>query len=56
MCKIVALGGGEIRLMETADIDREIIRLVGKTHPRLSFLPTASNDAVTYYDSINMIP
>ena len=52
MGKIVAIGGGEMKLGETTDIDREIIRLTGKTHPRLLFLPTASNDAVTYYDSV----
>ena len=52
MGKIVAIGGGEMKLGETTEIDREIIRLTGKTHPRLLFLPTASNDAVTYYDSV----
>ena len=52
MGKIVAIGGGEMKLGETTDIDREIIRLTGKSHPRLLFLPTASNDAVTYYDNI----
>jgi dipeptidase E len=50
--KIVAIGGGEMKLGETTEIDREIIRLTGKTYPRLLFLPTASNDAVTYYDSV----
>jgi dipeptidase E len=52
MGKIVAVGGGEMKLGETIGIDREIIRLTGKAHPRLLFLPTASNDAVTYYDSV----
>lgn len=52
MGKIVAIGGGEMKLGETTGIDREIIRLTGKTHPHLLFLPTASNDAVTYYDSV----
>lgn len=52
MGKIVAIGGGEMKLGETTEIDREIIRLTGKTHPHLLFLPTASNDAVTYYDSV----
>ncbi|HEX9896692.1 MAG TPA: peptidase E [Dehalococcoidales bacterium] len=52
MGKIVAIGGGEMKLGETTDIDREIIRLTGKKQPRLLFLPTASNDAITYYDSI----
>ena len=52
MGKIVAIGGGEMKLGETTGIDREIISLTGKSHPHLLFLPTASNDAVTYYDSI----
>jgi dipeptidase E len=52
MGKIVAIGGGEMKLGETTEIDREIIRLTRKAHPRLLFLPTASNDAVTYYDSV----
>ena len=52
MGKLVAIGGGEMKLGETTGIDREIISLTGKSHPHLLFLPTASNDAVTYYDSI----
>lgn len=52
MGKIVAIGGGEMKLGEITEIDREIISLTGKSHPCLLFLPTASNDAVTYYDSI----
>lgn len=50
--KIVAIGGGEIGRegyqVETLAIDKEIIRLSGKKHPRLLFLPTASNDSDTY--------
>jgi len=56
--KIVAIGGGEIgRLnkngrrypIETRAIDKEIIRLSGKTHPRALLLPTASGDSDAYY-------
>jgi len=56
--KIVAIGGGEIGRprkeggfypVETLTIDREIIRLTGKEHPKLLFLPTASGDSEGYY-------
>ena len=43
--KIVAIGGGEIREMETAAIDKRIIELTGKTQPKALFIPTASSDA-----------
>jgi len=49
--KIVAIGGVEIgRLgypIETEEIDREIIRLSGKKHPKVLFIPTASGDSPT---------
>jgi dipeptidase E len=54
MGKIIAIGGGEMKLGETTEIDCEITRLTGKTHPCLLFIPTASNDAVTYYDSVKL--
>ena len=50
--KIVAIGGGEIgkpgTKVETLSIDKEIIRLTGKAHPRLLFIPTASGDSEGY--------
>ncbi len=50
--KIVAIGGGEIGRpgypVETTKIDKEIIRLTGKKHPRLLFVPTASGDSDGY--------
>jgi dipeptidase E len=46
---IVAIGGGEIRTRGTAPIDREIIRLTGKRHPSLLFIPTASSDSERYW-------
>lgn len=46
---IVAIGGGEIRTRGTARIDREIIRLSNKKHPRLLFVPTASSDSERYW-------
>lgn len=56
MGKIVAIGGGEIGRpgypVETANIDKEIIRLTGKTNPHLLFLPTASSDSESYYEAV----
>ena len=45
---IVAIGGGLIRTRGTAGIDREIIRLSRKRHPKLLFIPTASSDSERY--------
>lgn len=54
--KIVAIGGGEIGRpgypVETTAIDREIVRLTGKKHPTLLFIPTASSDSVSYYEVV----
>jgi len=55
--KIVAIGGGEIGRpkkeggrypIETTSIDKEIIKLSGKKHPKVLFLPTASGDSSGY--------
>lgn len=52
MGKIVAVGGGEIGRpgypIETLSIDKETVRLTGKKHPKLLFLPTASGDSTGY--------
>jgi dipeptidase E len=50
--KIVAIGGGEIKYSETLAIDKEIIRLTQKKHPKLLFIPTASSDSEGYYKEI----
>lgn len=54
MSKIIAIGGGEIGRpgypIETKKIDKEIIRLSGKKHPKLIFIPTASGDAQSYIE------
>src|SRR3989344_125379 len=52
MKKIVTIGGGEIDEKETLVIDKEIIRLSGKKHPKLLFIPTASGDAQGYWEGI----
>lgn len=49
---IVAIGGGNIRTRGTAPIDREIIRLTGKKHPKLLFIPTASSDSEEYWEHV----
>ena len=49
---IVAIGGGEIRTRGTAAIDREIIRLSRKKHPKLLFIPTASADSERYWKRV----
>jgi dipeptidase E len=50
--KIVAIGGGEIgrpgTKIETQSIDEEVVRLTGKAHPKLLFIPTASGDSEGY--------
>lgn len=51
MGKIVAIGGGEIDKNETLTLDKEIIKLSGKKHPRVLFIPTASRDAQVYIDN-----
>jgi dipeptidase E len=50
---IVAIGGGEIRDSETLAIDKEIIRLTKKEHPKLLFIPTASSDSEDYFKGID---
>lgn len=49
---IVAIGGGKIETRSTAAIDREIIRLSGKKHPNLLFIPTASSDDEEYWERV----
>ena len=49
--KVVAIGGGELKTLETADIDKRIIELTGKTRPKALFIPTASGDAEGYMET-----
>ena len=50
------MGGGEIGRpgypVETTKMDKEIIKLTGKLHPRLLFVPTASFDSESYYEVV----
>lgn len=52
MKKIVALGGGEITKKETLAIDKQTIKLTGKKHPKLLFVPTASSEAPGYVQNV----
>jgi dipeptidase E len=52
---IVAIGGGEISEFETLEIDREIVRLTGKSNPTALFIPTASGDPQGYIDTFHHI-
>lgn len=49
----MAIGGGEIRTRGTAAIDRTLLRLSGKRHPRLLFIPTASSDSERYWRHVD---
>ena len=51
MRKIVAIGGGELRLGETKKIDQYIVELTGKENPSFLFIPTASHDAEGYIET-----
>ena len=56
MGKIVVIGGGEIgrsgHRMEITKLDKETIKLTGKSHPKLLFIPTASSDHEGYIEII----
>lgn len=52
---IVAIGGGEMKSGETLPIDKMVVDLTGKKHPRALFIPTASGDAPEYCDSFDKI-
>lgn len=56
MGKIIALGGGEIGRpgykVETTKIDKEMIKLTAKKHPKLLFIPTASSDSEGYVEVV----
>ncbi|BBF43897.1 peptidase E [Lachnospiraceae bacterium KM106-2] len=55
MSMIITIGGGEIAAKETLVIDQFVVSQSGKTHPKLLFLPTASNDAAGYIEIVQQI-
>ncbi len=50
--KIVAIGGGS-KPRSTRPIDEEIVRLSGKKHPHMLFIPTASSDDERYWEGMD---
>lgn len=52
---IVAIGGGDLLTGETEPFDRELLRLAGVAHPRLLFVPTASNDDPGYVSAVEQV-
>ena len=55
MRKIVAIGGGEMRSLETLAIDEEVLRLARTARPRALFIPTASYDSVDYWEAFQHV-
>ena len=46
--RILAIGGGNLRLGETRRIDERIVELAGVCRPRVLLIPTASDDRPDY--------
>jgi len=53
--KIVAIGGGELKDLETLKIDARIVELTGKTKPKALFIPTASGEPDGYFESFKSV-
>jgi dipeptidase E len=52
---VVAIGGGELKDLDTLPIDKEIVKLSGKKKPTALFVPTASGDAIGYSETFKLI-
>ena len=46
--KLVIIGGGEMKYLETLPFDKRIVALTNKKRPRALFIPTASYDSKRY--------
>lgn len=55
MGKIVAIGGGDIKSLETLVIDSKILELSGVDIPKVLFLPTASMDSEEYIETFERV-
>lgn len=55
MATIFALGGGELKDLETLSIDREVVAAAHKPNPKALFIPTASGEAEAYVDSFQEV-
>lgn len=53
--KLVAIGGGEIKNNETLVIDKCIVELAARPHPKVLFIPTATSDSEVYVDRIKAV-
>ena len=53
--RIVAIGGGELKELETAAIDRRVIELTGRNRPEALFVPTASGDDADYQETFRRV-
>ena len=51
----MAIGGGEIRTLETYAIDARIVELAGKKNPTALFIPTASGDSEGYWEAFRAV-
>ncbi len=51
----MAIGGGEIRTLETYAFDSHIVRLAGKKNPTALFIPTASGDSEGYWEAFQTV-
>ena len=52
---IIAIGGGEVALNETYEIDKFIVESSKKENPNFLFIPTASKDATAYVKIIDKL-
>jgi dipeptidase E len=52
---IIAIGGGSLKKKQTLAIDRQIVALTGKKHPRALFIPTASSDDEPYCEAFDRV-
>jgi dipeptidase E len=55
MGKIVVVGGGAMDKLETLSIDRHIVSLTRKKHPKALFIPTASSDSEVYAETFRNV-
>lgn len=53
MGMIVAIGGGEMGLSETLEIDEYIVKATSRENPNALFIPTASGEPQGYIDIFN---
>lgn len=55
MGTIFAIGGGEIKDLETFALDKKVVESTGKKNPKALFIPTASDGPQGYIDSFNYV-